>query len=255
LLFYCLPTNQVGADPFIHMRILVLLPTYNERENIEAVLRQLFALALPLEVLVVDDLSPDGTGRIAEQLKKEYPGCLEVMHREGPRGRGRAGIAAFQYAANRKNIDWVAEMDADGSHPPRFLPDLLKAGESADVVLGSRYVPGGAVQGWGLLRHVNSRVAGWVARWLLGLRVKDPTSGFRLFRHDLITRLPWETMISDNPSIVEEILFHCGLRGARIAEVPILFIDRQEGRSKFSFRLVGRWIHNLWQVRRTASHG
>lgn len=235
------------------MRILALLPTYNERENIEAVLRQLFALALPIEVLVVDDLSPDGTGRIVERLKSRYGGRLDVLHREGPRGRGRAGIAAFQAAARTEGLDWVIEMDADGSHQPRFIPDLLQAGRDADVVLGSRYIAGGGVQGWGWTRHLNSRVAGWVARVLLGLWVKDPTSGFRLFRHEAVRRLPWERMVSDNPSIVEEILYHCKLRELRIVEAPILFVDRKKGRSKFSFRLVGRWLLNLWKVRRTAS--
>jgi len=234
------------------MRILALLPTYNERENIEAVLRRLFALPLPLEALVVDDLSPDGTGRIVERLKSQYPGRLEVMHRERPRGRGRAGVAAFQYAARVEGLDWVVEMDADGSHQPRFIPELLQAGDSADVVLGSRYVTGGRVEGWEFLRHLNSRVAGWVARILLGLWVKDPTSGFRLFRHEVVRALPWEQMISDNPSIVEEILYHCKRKGFRIVEVPIVFVDRKQGRSKFSFKLVGRWVLNLWRVRRTA---
>ena len=168
--------------------------------------------------------------------------------------RGRAGITAFQYAARTEGLDWVVEMDADGSHPPRFIPELLQAGQSADVVLGSRYVTGGGVQGWGWMRHLNSWVAGWVARLLLGLWVKDPTSGFRLFRHEVVRQLPWDRMVSDNPSIVEEILYHCKLRGFRIVEIPIVFVDRKKGRSKFSFRLVGRWMLNLWKVRRTASH-
>ncbi len=237
------------------MKILVLIPTYNERENIEPLLRGLFALPLELEALVVDDLSPDGTGEIVEQLKTEYPGRLEILHRQGPRGRGRAGIAAFQAAAARTGIDWVGEMDADGSHDPRYLPAMVQAAEEADVVLGSRYVPGGGVEGWSVFRHINSRVAGTLARLILGLRVQDVTSGYRLFRHDLVRRLPWDRMISDNPSIVEEILFYCMKQGARVVEVPIVFVDRQKGKSKFSLRLIGRWIGNLWQVRRKASHG
>lgn len=237
------------------MKILALLPTYNERENIEAVLEQLFALPLPIEVLVVDDLSPDGTGQFVEQMKDRYPGRLEILHRQGPRGRGRAGIAAFQQAARVEGLDWVLEMDADGSHRPRFIPQMLQAGREADVVLGSRYVPGGGVIGWSAFRYVNSFVAGWVARLLLGLRAKDPTSGFRLFRHEVVRQLPWDEMISDNPSIVEEILYHCTLRKFRIAEVPIMFVDRQKGESKFSLKLISRWIGNLWHVRRRAAHG
>lgn len=237
------------------MKILVLIPTYNERENIEPLLRSLFALHLEIEALVVDDLSPDGTGEIVERLKAEYPGRLEILHRQGPRGRGRAGIAAFQAASGRTGIDWVGEMDADGSHDPRYLPEMVQAAKQAEVVLGSRYIPGGGVEGWSTFRHLNSRVAGAFARLILGLRVKDVTSGYRLFRHDLVRRLPWDRMISDNPSIVEEILFYCVKEGARIIEVPIIFVDRQKGKSKFSPRLIGRWILNLWQVRGKAKHG
>lgn len=236
------------------MKILVFLPTYNERENIETLIRQLFALPLELNVLVVDDLSPDGTGQLVEDLKREFSGRLEVMHRQGKRGRGLAGIAGFQYAAKAQGIDGVIEMDADGSHDPKYIPDLVKACKNADVVLGSRYVPGGGVIGWSAFRHLNSRVAGWVSKILLGLKVQDPTSGYRLFRQDVIRQLPWERMVSDNPSIVEEILYHCIVRGFRIVEVPILFVDRQKGKSKFSPRLIWKWILNLWHVRRMVSH-
>ena len=234
------------------MRLLVLIPTYNERENIENLIRELFALDLSLEVLVVDDLSPDGTGKIVEGLKGEYGDRLNILHRQGPRGRGYAGIEAFQWAANKPDVDWVVEMDADGSHAPRYLSDLIRGGQNADVVLGSRYVEGGGIEGWSILRHLNSRVAGWVAKLLLGLSVKDPTSGYRLFRHEVIRQLPWDRMISNNPSIVEEILYHVMLQGFRIVEVPILFVDRQQGHSKLSPWLISRWISNLWKVRQMA---
>ncbi len=232
------------------MRILAFLPTYNERENIEQLLRQLFSLPCDLHAVVVDDLSPDGTGQLVENLKQEYPDRLEIIHRRGARGRGFAGVCGFEYAAGREDVDWVLEMDADGSHRPEDIPRLLEASCRADVVLGSRYVPGGKVIGWSPFRYLNSFVAGLLSRIILGLKYKDPTSGFRLFRREVVNCLPWKSMVSNNPSIVEEILYHCRVRGYRIVEAPITFVDRRRGSSKFSVKMISRWILNLWQVRK-----
>jgi len=230
-------------------RTLVFLPTYNERENIRSLIEEILSVVPGARVLVVDDLSPDGTGELVEEMAK-YEDRIEIIHRDGPRGRGYAGIEGLRRAGTREDIDFVVEMDADGSHNPKEMPALIDAAQSADLVLGSRYVQGGGVEGWGWFRTLNSAVANRVARILLGLPYRDATSGYRCFRREVLAALPWDVMISNNPSIVEEILYHVHRRGFRVIEVPIRFIDRTEGESKFSVKLVGRWIANLWRVRR-----
>jgi len=227
----------------------VFLPTYNERESIRPLIERILEALPDAEILVVDDISPDGTGDIVEAMAKGDP-RIGVVHREGPRGRGWAGIEGLRRAAMRPDVEYVIEMDADGSHDPSCIPRLLAAAASADLVLGSRYVEGGGVTGWGWFRRLNSAVANRVARLVLGLPFRDATSGFRCFRRRVLSTLPWERMVSDNPSIVEEILFHLHRRGCIIREIPITFVDRTEGASKFSVRLVGKWIWNLWRVRR-----
>jgi len=227
----------------------VFLPTYNERDNIKAVIDAILRVLPEGEVLVVDDLSPDGTGELVEEMGRS-DGRIHVVHRGGRRGRGLAGIEGLRLAGGRNDIDYVIEMDADGSHDPQIIPRLVEEAADADLVLGSRYVEGGKVIGWGWFRRLNSAIANRVARLLLGLPQRDATSGFRCFRRSVLAALPWERMISDNPSIVEEILFHVHRRGYRIREFPITFVDRTEGKSKFSVRLVGKWIRNLVRVRR-----
>jgi len=232
-------------------RTLVFLPTYNERENIGPLIDEILRVVPEAHVLVVDDLSPDGTGALVEEMG-ERDTRIGVIHRDGPRGRGRAGIEGLRQAGLREDVDLVVEMDADGSHRPEDMPALLAAADSADIVIGSRYVKGGGVRGWGWFRTLNSAVANRVARVLLGLPYRDATSGYRCFRRGVLATLPWDSMISDNPSIVEEILYHVHRRGYRIVEVPITFVDRTEGASKFSVKLIGRWVRNLWWVRKNA---
>lgn len=229
-------------------RILVFLPTFNERGNLEPLAEQLLSLSPEVSLLIVDDQSPDGTGEIADALAQTYPSRMNVMHRPPPRGRGLAGRDGLRRAAET-DCAIVIEMDADFSHRPEDIPKLLNALDQADVVLGSRYLPGGGAEGFGLRRRLNSRVAGLLSKLVLGLDYSDPTSGFRAFRREVLAALPWDRFISDGPTIVEETLYALRKRGYRITEVPILFVERRVGESKISVGLVIKWIINLLRVR------
>jgi dolichol-phosphate mannosyltransferase len=229
-------------------RILVFLPTYNERGNLEPLAEQLLSLSPEVSLLIVDDQSPDGTGEAADTLARTHPGRVEVIHRSPPRGRGLAGRDGLR-RASETDCDIVVEMDADFSHRPGDIPKLLKALEQADVVLGSRYMPGGGVEGFSLRRRLNSRMAGLLSKWMLELDYSDSTSGFRAFRREALAALPWDRFISDGPTIVEETLYALQKRGYRIVEVPILFVERRVGESKISPGLVIQWIINLIRVR------
>ncbi len=232
--------------------ILVFVPTYEERDNLEPLVEQLLALRDDLGVLVVDDLSPDGTGELADTLAGRYPGRVEVLHRPPPRGRGLAGRDGLRYAA-ASEAKLVVEMDADRSHRPEDLPALLAAAEDADVVLGSRYIEGGVVEGFGPRRRANSAVAGWLTQVILGLRFADPTSGYRVFRREALATIPFERLISDGPTIVEETLLCLVQRNCRIVEIPIVFEERRLGQSKITLKLILRWIWNLLRIRLRAS--
>ncbi len=230
------------------MELTVFLPTYNERNNLPLVVERLFALGLDMQILVVDDSSPDGTGDVAEELAKTYKGRLRVIHRENPRGRGLAGVVGLR-EASKMDCQFVVEMDADASHDPAELPRLLQAAEQADLVIGSRYIEGGSAENFGWLRTLNSKVAKFLTVLFLGLRYTDPTSGYRVYRREILAPLPWDRMISPGPSIVEETLYYIQRNGARIVEVPIAYRDRHEGRSKITMGIILRWILTLMRIR------
>lgn len=230
------------------MEITVFLPTYNERENLPLVVNRLFNLGLDLFILVVDDSSPDGTGEIAETLAQQYPNRLRVIHRQNPRGRGLAGVVGLR-EASRMNCKFVVEMDADASHDPDELPRLLQVVQNADLVIGSRYIEGGSAENFGLLRTLNSKVAKLLTVLFLGLRFADPTSGYRVYRREILEPLPWDRMISPGPSIVEETLYYIQRNGARIVEAPIAYRDRHEGSSKITIGIILRWILTLLRIR------
>jgi glycosyltransferase involved in cell wall biosynthesis len=216
------------------MKVVVVVPTYNERENIGRLLEELCALPLEdLHVVVVDDASPDGTGEAVQAVGRGRGG-VELLGRGGgaERGRGLAGRAGFLRALEL-GADRIVEMDADFSHDPRRVPDLLAAlDRGADVALGSRFVPGGAERNRGLVRRTITRLANWYIRIVFGIPVLDSNSGFRAFRREALAGIEPDSLTSKGPAIVQEVLFRATRRGYRIVEVPILFVNRERGRSK-----------------------
>ncbi|MBX3049652.1 MAG: polyprenol monophosphomannose synthase [Anaerolineales bacterium] len=231
------------------MRITLVLPTYNEVENLPKLLPVLMALPLPgLRVLVVDDLSPDGSGQIAEQLAAEYPGRIEVLHRRGPRGLGSAYSFGFDHAL-RGDAEAIAQMDCDFSHPPEKLPEMVAKLADCDLVQGSRYVPGGGVdENWPVWRKALSRWANLYARTILRLPVNDVTGAFRLWRRSLLERVPYQQAVSNGYIFLVEILYLAKLQGARFGEVPIYFADRQFGTSKMNLRVQLEAALRVWQM-------
>ena len=219
--------------------IMVVIPTYNEKENISVLLEEIESLGIAgLEVVVVDDDSPDGTWEVIEGRMVE-DSHLHLLTRMGERGRGLAGVAGFKYALDA-GADVIVEMDGDFSHAPSYIPDFLKAIEKFDVVLGSRFVKGGGSERRNLVRRIISELSGLYIRMVLGLHLKDPTSGFRCFRRKVLERINLSTLTAKGPFIVTEVLFRCYREGFRIGEIPIVFRKRFSGKSKLSFRMLLR---------------
>jgi dolichol-phosphate mannosyltransferase len=229
--------------------VWLVLPTYNEAENIgplvRAALPQLESSGLPHHILIVDDNSPDGTGRLADELAAEDE-RVRVLHRPGKQGLGRAYLAGFDVAL-REGADLVMEMDSDFSHDPADLPRLIAAaeGEAADLVLGSRYVPGGGVTQWGRLRRFVSRGGSAYARWLLGVPVRDLTGGFKCFNRRVLEAIDLEDVQADGYGFQIELTYKAIKAGYTVAEVPILFREREVGTSKMTSRIV---LEAVWKV-------
>jgi dolichol-phosphate mannosyltransferase len=214
------------------MRAIAIIPTYNEAENLAPLIGALLDLTPAIDVLVVDDNSPDGTGRIADRLAGADP-RVRVLHRAGKQGLGRAYVAGFQYALER-GYDSVIQMDADFSHRPQDVPRLLRALDHAEVAIGSRKVRGGAVVGWSPTRRMLSQGASIYARLLLGLRIKDCTSGFKALRRSALQALDLTKVRSNGYGFLVELNYAWLKAGLRIVEVPIVFPDRARGASKMS---------------------
>ena len=228
------------------MRPLVLVPTYNERDNLQPLVEALMAID-GLRVLIVDDNSPDGTGDAAEALAAASGGRVSVMRRPGPRGLGRSYIEGMA-AALRTDATHICQMDADFSHDPGALPGLLAATAAADLVIGSRYVSGGALRHWPAHRVVLSRFANWYVRKITRLPVHDCTSGFRCWRRDLLARLPLDRIVSDGYAFLVEMAWEAQAAGGRIVEVPITFVERREGQSKMSGRVIAESVALPWRL-------
>ena len=225
----------------------LVLPMYNERENIDrfvrAVLPQLASASPEHHVLIVDDSSPDGTGEIADELARELP-QVEVMHRASKDGLGRAYLAGFGRALEA-GADLILEMDSDFSHDPADLPRLIEAARHADLVLGSRYVRGGGVTDWGLVRRMISRGGSWYARRLLGVDVRDLTGGFKCFRRQVLEALDLADVHAHGYGFQIELTYRAIKKGFSVTEVPILFRERELGTSKMSLRIA---LEAVWQV-------
>jgi dolichol-phosphate mannosyltransferase len=233
----------------------LILPTYNEAENVEAIVGaagEVLASASPdgFRVLVVDDGSPDGTGEIADRLARKNA-WLEVLHRTEKNGIGPAYLAGFRHALDR-GAGYVMEMDSDFSHDPADLARLLAAvdrgsPDAADLALGSRYVPGGGVSDWGLLRRFISEGGSTYARWVLGLQVRDLTGGFKCFRREVLEAIHFDSVRSQGYAFQVELTYRAVRAGFRVVEVPIVFRDRQQGQSKMSWKIAAE---AMWLVPR-----
>jgi dolichol-phosphate mannosyltransferase len=235
------------------VRATVCLPTYNERENIEPMLHALGAVLRPSDrVLVIDDGSPDGTGELAERLAGELP-YVDVLHRERKEGLGRAYIAGFRAALDAA-AELVLEMDCDFSHDPADVPRLIAAADDADLVIGSRYVPGGSVRNWGALRQLISRGGSLYARMLL-MPVRDPTAGFKCIRREVLERLDLEAISSRGYMFQIETTYRARRAGFRVREIPITFTDRRVGQSKMSKSIVAEAIWKVPALRLAALRG
>jgi dolichol-phosphate mannosyltransferase len=229
--------------------VIVVVPTYNERENLPVLIAGLMQHQ-NVNVLIVDDDSPDGTGAAAHELAERHPERIRVMHRRQNRGLGRSYVDGLKLALDGP-VDLICQMDADLSHDPAHLPSLIAAAGHADVVIGSRYVAGGRIVNWPLRRRLLSRFANIYVRTVTRLSARDCTSGYRCWRRDALATMPLDRFISDGYSFLVEMLYVAARRGCRIAEVPITFVERRQGESKLSrgvliesaiapWRLIGR---------------
>jgi dolichol-phosphate mannosyltransferase len=236
---------EPSARPLSHA--LVCLPTYNERVNLPMLIEELLDTA-PVDVLVVDDNSPDGTGRVADLIAKRSSGRVTVLHRARKLGLGTAYVEGFQLGLSR-GYRFLLEMDADSSHQPSYVPELLRAADNADLVIGSRYVEGGDIVNWGLLRQGLSRGGAAYARSILKVPVRDLTSGFKCFRREVLDAIGLHTIMTTGYAFQIELTYRAWKLGFRIKEVPIVFFERENGRSKMSKGIVGEAVTAVWKMR------
>jgi dolichol-phosphate mannosyltransferase len=236
-----------GAWDRRRIRALVTIPTYNERENIEIIYREVRRSARDCDILIIDDGSPDGTGDIADRLARRDR-RVKVMHRTGKLGLGTANVAAIRYALEN-GYDALISIDADMSHPPANIPKMLERIRACDCVIGSRYVKDGGMVNWGLKRLFQSTVANTLARTLLRLTQKDVTSGFKCFRTELLARIGPERIVSVGYVYYVEILFRAVRAGARVEEIPIIFYNRDRGASKLNYKELLRFGWTLLKIR------
>ncbi len=234
---------QTGPLP----RGAVVVPTYNEAENIESLVTQILGLGLDLQVLVVDDNSPDGTGRLADQMAgtDEH---VHVIHRSGKLGLGTAYIAGFKYAL-AQGAPFIMTMDADFSHHPSYIPAMVNKSATRDVVIGSRYVKGGGTRNCTLPRKALSRGANLFAKVMLGLQARDCTAGFRCYRRHVLESIELDTIFSSGYSFLIEMLYRCQQHGFSVGEVPIVFENRQRGASKISRTEIIKAMYTVLRLR------
>jgi dolichol-phosphate mannosyltransferase len=229
------------------MKTLVIIPTYNEKENIGKIIPLVLKQDQEIEVLVVDDNSPDGTGKMVEELKTSNP-RIKLITRAKKSGLGTAYIAGFNYALQNR-YDYIFEMDSDFSHDPDYIPDFLKAINDSDLVLGSRYIRGVNVVNWPIARLLLSYFANVYARWVTGLPIRDSTGGFKCFRREVLEKIGLDNIHSNGYAFQIEMSFRVWKKGFRIKEIPIIFVDRRAGESKMSKRIVREAIWMVWKLR------
>lgn len=224
-------------------KVMVLIPTYNEKDSILEIIRQIFNLNPYFFVTIIDDNSADGTGELAKSLRGVYKN-LHVIHRKGKLGLGTAYIEGFKYAL-AQNMDFIIQMDADFSHDPKYLQDLLKEAENFDVVIGSRYIDGGRVDNWPFWRLLLSRLANIYVKLITGMPIEDATSGFKCIKTLAIRAIDLDKIMSNGYAFQIEVVFKLYKKGFKIKELPIVFYEREQGRSKMSKKIV---VEAVWKV-------
>ena len=234
-------------------RVLIIFPTYNEKENIEKIVRAVLPLDPRINVLVVDDDSPDGTGQIVDNLLNE-DSRINVLHRQSKQGLGKAYIAGFKWGMEKK-FDYIFEMDADFSHDPAYIHDFLEAINESDIVLGSRYISGVNVINWPMSRLLLSYFANIYTRIITGLPVCDATGGFKCFRREVLESIDLDAIKSNGYAFQIEVSMRAWIKGFKIKEIPIVFTDRQEGASKMSKKIVREAVWMVWRLRLMAILG
>jgi len=231
-----------------HPKIFIMIPTYNERGNIALLIKEIFSLKIPnLEIVVVDDNSPDRTWEVVKDISKKNK-KVHLLHRTRNRGRGLAGVAGFKYALEH-GADYIMEMDADFSHQPRHIPELLKTAERYPVVLGSRSVKGGRDIGRTLFRRLVTFLSNLFIRIIFGISIQDPNSGFRCFRREVLEKVDLDTIRSRDADIVQELLYKCHQKGFKIKEIPIRFRDRLHGETTKDWRDYVKGIRVVLRLR------
>jgi dolichol-phosphate mannosyltransferase len=228
-------------------KTLIILPTYNEKENLAQIIARIFE-TLPLaHVLVIDDNSPDGTGKIADDLSRQNP-AVAVIHRKKKEGLGRAYLEGFRYALD-SGYEYVFEMDADFSHNPVHLPEMITAADDADLVIGSRYITGVNVINWPMSRLLLSYFANLYARLITGMPIRDATGGFKCFRRRVLEKLNLKKISSSGYSFQIEVNYICWKKGFKMKEIPIVFVERKYGQSKMSTGIIREALFLLWKLR------
>ncbi len=229
------------------MKALVIIPTYNEKDNIEKIVLKTLKQDDIIEILVVDDGSPDGTGNIVKSIQENNP-KVHLLERKKKMGLGSAYVAGFKYAI-KNQFDYIIEMDADFSHNPKEIPNMLKEIQNNDLIIGSRYIVGINVINWSLKRLLLSYFASIYVRVITGMKVNDPTGGFKCFRREVLENIDLDKIISDGYSFQIEMNFRTWCKNYRIKEIPIVFTDRQNGTSKMSKKIVKEAIWMVWYLR------
>ena len=234
------------------MKTLVLIPTYNEKDNIPLLVADLMAIP-DVHVMVLDDQSPDGTGRIADELAVKYPGRVQCLHRTGQRGLGVSYLEGF-HRAIESDFDFVGQMDADLSHDPKYLPAMIElAASGADLVIGSRYLNGISVVNWPLRRIILSQFANFYIRTVTGLGLRDITTGYRCWRRQSLAKLPLDRIVSDGYAFLLDVTFMAAHAGLKIRESSIIFVERRQGASKLSSGVLLESLFTPWKL--VARHG
>ncbi len=229
------------------MKVLVVIPTYNEAENIEEIIKKSLSVSPNVEILVVDDGSPDGTGDIVDKISKENP-RVHLLRRPGKMGLGSAYVTGFKYALEN-GYEWVIEMDADFSHDPKDIPRFLELAKENDLVIGSRYTNGISVVNWPIKRLLLSYFANVYARIVTGVPIKDFTGGFKCFKRRVLEAIDLDGIMSDGYAFQIEMNYHAWKKGFKVKEMPIIFVERRAGKSKMSKRIIWEALWLVWKLR------